>query len=151
LKRALNRESAELIAQQLVRAAVSGDIQATRLIFDRVDHPLGGPLAVAMAKTVQLPASTEPQAHRIMDSNEDRPLAHLSKERLREIIALCPSALPPEARMRKAAVVAPAFSEDHEADPVAELSNERLREIIAMVPEVAALSQPEPVVPPPEP
>lgn len=96
LKRALDRESAQRIADQLVTAASNGDISAAKLIFDRVDHPLAGPLAVAMAQTVQLPGSTEQTHATIMESNEDRPLQHLSKERLRQIIALCPEVAPAE-------------------------------------------------------
>ncbi|MCX6923057.1 MAG: DUF5681 domain-containing protein [Verrucomicrobia bacterium] len=49
LKRALSREDADRIAKAVIDLAAKGDPTALRVLFDRCDHPLGGPLAAALA------------------------------------------------------------------------------------------------------
>ena len=51
LRRTLTRPDAERIAQRLIADAQAGDVQATKLLLDRIDHPLAGPLAVALASS----------------------------------------------------------------------------------------------------
>jgi hypothetical protein len=50
LKAKLSRPDAERICGQLIKQAMAGDIQAVKLIFDRIDHPLTGPIALAVAQ-----------------------------------------------------------------------------------------------------
>jgi len=50
LRRALTRADAELIAQRVIALARRGDAQALKLLFDRLDRPLTGPLALAVAQ-----------------------------------------------------------------------------------------------------
>ena len=49
LKRILTRADAERIAHSLIALAAKGDPTALRVLFDRVDFPLAGPLAAALA------------------------------------------------------------------------------------------------------
>ena len=49
LRRTLTRRDAEAIAKRLIADAQAGDVQATKLLLDRIDHPLAGPLAAALA------------------------------------------------------------------------------------------------------
>jgi hypothetical protein len=51
LKRLLSRADAERIAKRLVALAKSGDLQAVRLLLDRLDGPLSQATAVALATT----------------------------------------------------------------------------------------------------
>jgi hypothetical protein len=49
LKRALTRQDADLIARKIIALAKTGDAAALRTLFERVDYPLSGPLAIATA------------------------------------------------------------------------------------------------------
>jgi len=51
LKSALTKEAAAEIVAKLINMAQAGDLAATKLLWDRTDGPLSGPLAVAMANT----------------------------------------------------------------------------------------------------
>jgi Family of unknown function (DUF5681) len=51
LKSALTLEDASKIVAKLISLAKSGDLGATKLLLDRVDGPLNGPLAIAAANT----------------------------------------------------------------------------------------------------
>jgi hypothetical protein len=50
LKRLLSKPDAEKICRKLIEQAKAGDLQAVRLLLDRLDGPLSGPLAVAVAQ-----------------------------------------------------------------------------------------------------
>jgi hypothetical protein len=50
LRRALSRSDADAIARRFIRLAKAGDAAAAKLIFDRIDHPLSGPMAIALAQ-----------------------------------------------------------------------------------------------------
>jgi hypothetical protein len=49
LKRALTRTSADRIARSVIALAEKGDPTALRVLFDRVDFPLAGPMASVLA------------------------------------------------------------------------------------------------------
>ena len=51
LKSALTKEAAAEIVAKLISMAQAGDMAAAKLLWDRTDGPLSGPLAVAMANT----------------------------------------------------------------------------------------------------
>jgi hypothetical protein len=60
LKRALTRADAELIARKLITLAKQGDPAALKILLDRCDGPLNGPLAIATA-TAQAASEANPQ------------------------------------------------------------------------------------------
>ena len=49
LRRILSRTDAERIARTVIDAAADGDLQATKLLFDRIDGASSSPMAVALA------------------------------------------------------------------------------------------------------
>jgi hypothetical protein len=61
LKRLLSRDDAERIAKRLVALAKAGDLQAVKLLLDRIDGPQTGPLAIATA-TAQAGSEVLPEA-----------------------------------------------------------------------------------------
>src|SRR5262249_39682909 len=52
LRRSLTRRDAEQIARKLIAKAKSGDAACLKILFDRLDHPLSGPMALAFAQSV---------------------------------------------------------------------------------------------------
>jgi len=87
LKRLVSRADAEAIAKKLLSLAKTGDLLAMRLLFDRLDGPQNGPLAITMAQAVNV--SQENPAVREC-------FASLSVERLqRPIERLAPPDSPP--------------------------------------------------------
>lgn len=64
LKRALTRRDAELIARKVIALAKKGDATILRVLLDRLDGPLSGPLAqIAVQSVFQTPAT--PPAERV--------------------------------------------------------------------------------------
>jgi|APCry1669189204_1035204.scaffolds.fasta_scaffold58352_1 Family of unknown function (DUF5681) len=57
LKRALTRGDADAIAAKLISCARAGDAAALRILLDRCDGPLNGPLALSIASTSHFEAS----------------------------------------------------------------------------------------------
>jgi len=114
LKRLLRAPDAESIMAAVIDSAKSGDLAAVKLLLDRIDGPLAGPYAVVSAQAgVHLPIEPQTQIT-VMENNENRPFSGLSKQRLKEIIALAPEVapaatlLPAPANISPVAPVAPA-------------------------------------------
>jgi hypothetical protein len=71
IKRQLSRPDADAIAARLIQQARRGNLNAAKVLLDRLDGPLAGPLAVAFA--MQTPASPTGlikvrHAHEIQDA-----------------------------------------------------------------------------------
>ena len=92
LKRALTREDADRIARKLVSAAKAGDLAAVKLIFDRVDYPQNGPLAVALAQASAAQASPEAGNVQIViaDNGRENYLKRASDAELLKIVGKAP-------------------------------------------------------------
>ncbi len=60
LRREMSRADAERIARKLVTAARAGDLGAAKIIFDRLDHPLAGPLALSVSQSIFQKTETTP-------------------------------------------------------------------------------------------
>lgn len=54
LKRLFSRADAESVVRRLVALAQGGDTQAMKLIFDRLDGPQNGPLALTMSQAMSV-------------------------------------------------------------------------------------------------
>ena len=85
LRRALTRADADTIAQKLIRLAKGGDPAALKILLDRCDGPLNGPLAIISA-TAQAASVALPPAGRvevvIADNGRENYLRRASTEEL---------------------------------------------------------------------
>jgi hypothetical protein len=60
LKRLTTRADAEAVARKLLALAKGGDLQAMRLLLDRLDGPQNGPLAITMAQAMNVTTQQNP-------------------------------------------------------------------------------------------
>lgn len=71
LRRSLTRRDVEAIALTVIRKAKAGDQACLRILFDRLDHPLSGPMAIALAQASPM-VGHEVHLH-LVDNHRDVP------------------------------------------------------------------------------
>jgi hypothetical protein len=80
LKRMLSKRDAEKICRSLIKQAMCGDLAAVKLLLDRMDGPLSGPLAISMLQTTINNTAREEVIY-------ERPFKGVSSARLEQLLA----------------------------------------------------------------
>lgn len=80
LKQTMTPADARAIVARLISLAKHGSIKAAQLIFDRLDGPQSGPMAIAMAQNTSVPTGDSALLKSLSPARIDRMIARLAEE-----------------------------------------------------------------------